>query len=131
MPAVVSLLGQELDVTVVVDGGSEPPQRLTTLVNEGIVEGRRIIMLGQVLGTPPKADIEDVFTPDDYLALFDSVFGKALTVGGLDPATIASSPESSGQTVSSITMTRRTGSLRTVRPPSLHSARTHSIASRK
>ena len=86
MPAAVSLLGQELDVTVVVDGGSNPPRKLTNLVDEGILEGSRIIMLGQILGAPPKtADIEDVFTPEDYLALFNGALGKALKVTDLDP----------------------------------------------
>lgn len=84
MPAAVSLLGQDLDVTVVVDGGSRPPQKLTALVDEGILKGSRIIMLGQVLGAPPKtADIEDIFTPEDYLALYNGAFGTSLTITNL------------------------------------------------
>src|ERR1022692_803124 len=50
MPAVVSLLGRQLDVTVLVDGGSRPPQKLTTLVDEGLLERTRIIVVGTVIG---------------------------------------------------------------------------------
>lgn len=84
MPAAVSLLGQELDVTVVVDGGSRPPQKLSALVDEGILEGSRIIVLGGVLGAPKIADIEDVFEPDDYLVLYNSACNASLKLSDLD-----------------------------------------------
>lgn len=83
MPAVVSLLGLELDVTVVVDGGSRPPQKLNGLVTEGILDSRRIIMLGSI-ASKGVADIEDLFDPEDYLMMYNGAFSKSLTVSNLD-----------------------------------------------
>lgn len=82
MPAAVSLLGQELDVTVVVDGGSKPPQRLNGLVEEEILQAKRIITLGPIAGMNA-ADIEDMFDPEDYLNLYNSALGASLTVEDL------------------------------------------------
>ncbi|MGH9067811.1 MAG: ATP-dependent nuclease, partial [Acidimicrobiales bacterium] len=86
MPAAVSLLGQELDVTVVVDGGSHPPNRLNNLVSEGILDASRIVMLGPISGKQA-ADIEDLFDPEDYLALYNSALGGTLTSADLDSGT--------------------------------------------
>jgi energy-coupling factor transporter ATP-binding protein EcfA2 len=83
MPAVVSLLGQELDVTVVVDGGSQPPQKLNGLVGEGILDSRRIIMLGPIAGKR-NADIEDLFDPEDYFIFYNGALGSSLASSDLD-----------------------------------------------
>src|SRR5260370_33811747 len=77
MPAVVSLLGQELDVTVVIDGGSRPPQKLNGLVTEGILDSQRIIVLGSIAGKGA-ADIEDLFDSEDYLILYNGALGASL-----------------------------------------------------
>lgn len=82
MPAAVSLLGQQLDVTVVVDGGSRPPQRLNKLVGEGVLDTQRIIMLGPIAGMQA-ADIEDLFDAEDYLGLYNGALGGSLTVSDL------------------------------------------------
>ena len=82
IPAVVSLLGRDLDVTVVVDGGSRPPQRLNTLVDEGLLDNTRIIVVGSVAGMRV-ADIEDLFDPEDYLALYNSALGQTLATAAL------------------------------------------------
>lgn len=82
MPAAVSLLGQQLDVTVVADGGSNPPQKLNHLVTEGLLEFKRIIMLGPITGLA-SADIEDLFDPEDYLRLYDAAFGTSVTLADL------------------------------------------------
>jgi predicted ATPase len=82
MPAVVSLLGRQLDVTVLVDGRSRPPQRLTDLVDQGLLERTRIITVGPIAGMA-SADIEDLFHPEDYLALYNGALGQALTVAQL------------------------------------------------
>ena len=83
MPAVVSLLGQELDVTVVVDGGSQPPQKLNSLVSEGILDSRRIIVLGSI-ANKKVADIEDLFDPEDYLILYNGALKSSLSLSDLN-----------------------------------------------
>lgn len=82
MLAVVSLLGHELDVTVVVAGGSQPPHKLNSLVAEGILEAQRIIVLGSIAGKKT-ADIEDLFAPEDYLAIYNSAHGRQLVFSTL------------------------------------------------
>jgi energy-coupling factor transporter ATP-binding protein EcfA2 len=84
MPAAVSLLGQQLDVTVVADGGSKPPQKLNALVDEGVLESKRIIMIGPIVGMS-SADIEDLFDPDDYLSLYNAALGHSVTLGDIGP----------------------------------------------
>jgi len=78
MPAVVALVGQELDATVVVDGGKRPPQKLANLVDEGLLDGTRVIVLGELTGLK-KADIEDLFHVDDYLRFYNGALGAKVT----------------------------------------------------
>ena len=86
LPAAVALMGQELDVTVVVDGGSKPPSKLQNLVDEGLLEATRIVVLGKVTGLI-NADIEDVFDVDDYLKLFNGAMAASLSSSDLGSGT--------------------------------------------
>lgn len=74
-------------MTVLVDSRKEGHQRLQQLTQQGILKGTRLIGIGEVTGTK-LADIEDLFSTDEYLALFNKAFGKTFTssdlVGG-DP----------------------------------------------
>lgn len=83
MPAAVSLLGQHLDVTVLVDGGSKLPQRLGDLVDEGVLEGKRVILLGRVVGMKA-ADVEDLFAPEDYVDMYNRATGASVRLESLD-----------------------------------------------
>ena len=83
IPAAVSLLGQHLDVTVLVDGGSSLPQRLGDLVDEGVLEKKRVILLGGVVGMKA-ADVEDLFDPEDYVAIYNRATGASVRLEGLD-----------------------------------------------
>jgi len=87
IPTFVALLGMHLDVTVLVDARKGGNQKLTKLAEEGYLSHKRLITVGQVLGRK-QADIEDVFTVDDYLSLYNLAFGKSLQPGdltGTDP----------------------------------------------
>lgn len=87
VPTFVALLGQHLDVTVVIDAQKKGHQRLSQLASEGYLEERRIITIGQVLGKR-LADVEDLFSPGDYLGLYNMAFGKSHKVAdlvGTDP----------------------------------------------
>ena len=83
MPAVVSLLGRDLDVTVVVGGSSGMPQKLNAIVQEGVLKQPRIITLGPIawMGS---ADIEDMFDPEDYLEIYNAALGASLTLAALE-----------------------------------------------
>ncbi len=87
VPTFVALLGQHLDITVVVDARKKGHQRLSQLASEGYLAEKRIITIGQVLGKP-SADIEDLFSPGDYLGLYNKAFGtshKVADLTGTDP----------------------------------------------
>jgi predicted ATPase len=77
IPTFVALLGHHLEVTVLVDSRKEGHQRLQQLTQQGILKGTRLIAIGQFTGTK-FADIEDLFSIDDYLTLFNKAFGKTL-----------------------------------------------------
>lgn len=87
IPAFVALLGNHLDVTVVVDSRKEGHQKLNGLAKAGFLAEKRIITIGEVTGGK-MADIEDLFAKDDYLALYNAAFSKkvkASDLTGTDP----------------------------------------------
>jgi predicted ATPase len=66
----LALLGQHLDVTVLVDAG-ESSQPLADLVRKGQLPGHRLLTPGQVTGAVA-ADVEDLFELADYLAIYNA-----------------------------------------------------------
>ena len=87
IPAFVALLGNHLDVTVVVDSRKEGHQKLTALAKAGFLGEKRIITIGE-LADRKMADIEDLFAKDDYVALYNAAFGKKIKTAdlkGTDP----------------------------------------------
>jgi hypothetical protein len=81
IPAVVALIGRQLGVTVLVesDGGSE---KLVELAKAGFLKQKRLVTVAEVTGAT-RADIEDLFEVDDYLALYNQAFGKMLRAADL------------------------------------------------
>lgn len=87
IPTFVALLGNHLSVTILVDSRREGHQRLERMARDGYLEKQRIILVGDVLGRKT-GDIEDMFEEDEYLALYNKAFGKALKgkdLKGTDP----------------------------------------------
>ena len=83
IPAVVALIGRQMGVTVLVEskGGSE---KLVELAKAGFLKPKRLVAVAEVTGAS-RADIEDLFEIDDYLALYNQAFGKALRAADLPP----------------------------------------------
>lgn len=81
IPAVVALIGRQLGVTVLVesDGGSD---KLMELAKAGFLKPKRLVTVAEVTGAQ-RADVEDLFEVDDYLALYNQAFGKALRAADL------------------------------------------------
>ena len=78
VPTFVALLGgKKLDFTVLVDSRREGYQKLNSLSKRGYLEKTRIITVGQILNQD-SGDIEDLFTPEDYLKIYNASFGKNL-----------------------------------------------------
>src|SRR5205807_8524690 len=83
VPSFVALLGHHLEVTVLIDSRREGNQRLQKMADQGILERNRIITVGEVTKTK-MADIEDLFTVDEYLNLYNSAFGATIRSSDLN-----------------------------------------------
>lgn len=81
IPTFVSLIGPHLDITVLADAGTRGMQRVTGMVERGLLEGNRLILASVVAST--NADIEDLFSEGDYLKLFNMTFSTSLKVSNL------------------------------------------------
>ena len=76
VPTFVALLGRKkLDFSVFVDSRKEGHQKLQSLAAQGFLTKTRIITVGQILERK-FGDIEDLFTPEDYLKMYNKAFGK-------------------------------------------------------
>lgn len=87
VPTFVALLGNHLEVTVLVDSQKAGHQRLERMAGQGLLKPSRIIFVGRVVGRK-LADIEDVFSVEDYVMLYNAAFGSAITsasLTGTDP----------------------------------------------
>ena len=78
IPAFVALMGQNLDVTVLIDSGTEGADRLQKAVDAARLERDRIIQVSEVTGRR-HSDIEDMFEEDEYLALYNAAFGTSVS----------------------------------------------------
>jgi len=82
IPAFVALLGPHLDVTALIDTASKPNQRISNLIDRGVLEAKRLISVGLVLDLK-EADIEDAFTEAEYLDLYNRTHNTKLGVKAL------------------------------------------------
>ncbi len=82
MAAAVALLGQQLDVTVVMNGGSNLSQRLDGVADQGFLDNRRVVPLEPI--TDIKAgEFEDLFYPEDYVVIYNAAFHSTVSIGEL------------------------------------------------
>lgn len=71
LPTFVALLGSsDLKLAVLMDGAAGGNQRLTQLVNRGMLDAKRLIPITDITQTA-EADLEDLFDVDWYLNLLD------------------------------------------------------------
>ncbi|MBX3310438.1 MAG: AAA family ATPase [Cryobacterium sp.] len=82
VPAFVTLLGRKIAVTVLLDSGTEGSGRVEAAIRANRIDGKRVVFVGEVL-QQQHSDIEDLFTPGDYLWLYNAAFGKRHKVGNL------------------------------------------------
>lgn len=84
IPAFITLLGQKLDVTVLIDSSTEGAARLRAAMTAGRVAEDRLIDIATITGNS-KSDIEDLFVVEDYLTLYNKAFTTKLTAKSLPP----------------------------------------------
>jgi len=82
IPTFVALLGNHLDLTIVIDSRKEGNQKLENLAEKGYLHNKRIIPLNEFTSSR-LADIEDLFEPLDYLNLYNETFSKAVKIEDL------------------------------------------------
>jgi predicted ATP-dependent endonuclease of OLD family len=83
IPTFVALLGNHLDVTVLVDSGKGGNQRLLTMANKGILSKNKILNVGEIIKRK-LGDIEDLFDVKDYLEIFNRAFTKTVKPADLN-----------------------------------------------
>lgn len=75
VPAFVSLLGKKISVTVLLDSGTEGIGKVEAAIKANKIASNRVVFVGSVLNQK-HSDIEDLFTIEDYLELYNEAFGK-------------------------------------------------------
>lgn len=84
IPTFVALVGRSLDVTVLIDGSTRSSvAKIASLAAGGYLASQRVMITDQFSGIK-ESDVEDLFTPGDYLQLYNGAFGTAIKVSELN-----------------------------------------------
>ncbi|MFN2582561.1 MAG: ATP-dependent endonuclease [Candidatus Dormibacteria bacterium] len=85
MPPFVSVNGRTLEITLLLDSDrtAHDAQRLMRLVEDGRLRKDELVVVADVVTTVPKPELEDVFSPGDYLRLFNLAFEKRIQLDHL------------------------------------------------
>ena len=72
------LLGQQLNVVVLLDSDPEGERVAEGLIKEWIIKDRHVLLLGQILRRDGEATLEDMFSDDFYLRFVNDAYQKEL-----------------------------------------------------
>jgi len=72
------LLGQKLNVVVLLDSDPEGQRVAEGLIKQWLMKDRHVLLLGQLLGRTGEATIEDLFPVDFYLQYVNRAYDKEL-----------------------------------------------------
>lgn len=84
IPSFVALIGPAMEVSVLIDGGTDGAQRLQRAISAGRLTQQRLVEVSEITGSR-NSDIEDIFTPDDYLMLYNGAFGRRTKTSSIGP----------------------------------------------
>lgn len=76
IPTFIALVGTQLDIVVLLDGDS-PHQKIQNTIARGRLDQSKVIDIAS-FSTISGADIEDLFTPDEYITLYNGTYGTSL-----------------------------------------------------
>lgn len=76
IPTFIALLGGKLNLVVLLDGNAQR-QRIDDAVARGRLNANRVFTVSQ-FSDVKGADIEDLFEPDEYLAMYNGTFNKSV-----------------------------------------------------
>ena len=85
IPTFVSLIGPHLDVTVFADADTKGMQKVKNMVTRGLLDASRLVLADAVTPNNSKSDTEDIFEPDEYLALYNETFNTSFKLTDLPP----------------------------------------------
>ncbi|WP_329529704.1 AAA family ATPase (plasmid) [Streptomyces sp. NBC_01450] len=83
IPAFVALIGSNLQATVLIDSTPAAVAKLKNLTGKGLLAPKRLLTDTFSDGVKG-SDIEDLFSPGDYLKLYNAAFGTGLKVSDLN-----------------------------------------------
>ena len=84
IPTFVGLVGPHLDITVLADSDTQGMQRVTGMIEKKLIAGTRLILANAVTGQK-NSDIEDLFSAEDYVSLYNDTFKAKLKPADLGP----------------------------------------------
>ncbi|MGW8955528.1 ATP-dependent nuclease [Streptomyces sp. NPDC055709] len=84
IPAFVALIGTNLQATVLIDSTPAGVAKIKALTNKGLLAPKRLLLTDTFTDGVKNSDIEDLFSPGDYLKLYNTAFGTKLKVGDLN-----------------------------------------------
>ncbi|MFD7206606.1 hypothetical protein [Streptomyces sp. NPDC059893] len=84
IPAFVALIGTSLQATVLIDSTPVGVAKLRTLINKGVLSPKRLLLTDTFSDGVKDSDIEDLFSPGDYVKLYNAAFGTKLKVSDLN-----------------------------------------------
>ncbi|AWL90826.1 hypothetical protein BF14_034480 [Streptomyces griseus] len=84
IPAFVALIGTNLQATVLIDSTPAGVAKLRTLTNKGLISPKRLLLTDAFSDGVKDSDIEDLFSPGDYVKLYNAAFGTRLKISDLN-----------------------------------------------
>lgn len=83
IPTFIALLGNHLDVTVLVDSNMGNNQKIQDMIKANLLEKQRFVTVGQVTNDI-SSNIEDLFNSDEYLNLYNLAFSTSINLSDLN-----------------------------------------------
>ncbi len=84
IPTFVALIGPHLGATVLADSNAKGMQRIDGMIKNNLLSKSRLIFVNEVL-SGKNGDIEDIFSTEDYLALYNAAFDQDIKSSDLPP----------------------------------------------
>jgi predicted ATP-dependent endonuclease of OLD family len=81
IPTFLALLGRSLDIVVLLDGNAQR-QKIDNAIADGCLKKANVLSIDQ-FSAVKGADIEDLFEPDEYLAIYNKAFSKSVKISSL------------------------------------------------
>ncbi len=73
IPTFIALLGSRVDITVLVDESLSHHQRIQHMMDHGLLANNQLVAISQITQSP-NLKIEDLFTPGEYIRIYNEAF---------------------------------------------------------